>query len=69
MTYQCETCKGLTSRQLEVCGGFSAGLTANELATKLGIKRQTVTEHMTNARKVLGARTDRQAMFILGKYS
>lgn len=65
----CPTCKGLTPRQLEVCGGFSEGLTRADIAALLGISRSVVTEHMGAARKRLGARTDRQAMFLLGKDS
>jgi DNA-binding CsgD family transcriptional regulator len=47
----------LTPRQVEVVRLACLGLTAKETARQLGISKNTVDEHLSEARRRVGART------------
>lgn len=47
----------LTARQTEVVRLAALGLTAKETARRLGISKTTVDEHLTEARRRVGATT------------
>lgn len=49
--------KVLTARQTEVVRLAALGLTAKETARRLGISKTTVEEHLTEARRRVGATT------------
>ncbi|QHA03140.1 LuxR family transcriptional regulator [Streptomyces broussonetiae] len=49
--------KALTARQTEVVRLAALGLTAKETARRLGISKTTVDEHLTEARRRVGATT------------
>lgn len=55
-----ESDHGLTSRQLEVLQYMAQGLSADEIAGKLGISRKTVERHLRHCRDRLSAANDVQ---------
>ncbi len=54
----------LTSRQQEVVQYIAWGLTAHEIAKRMGIEYTTVKNHRQNALKNLGARSSAQCVAI-----
>ncbi|WP_305788025.1 response regulator transcription factor [Symbioplanes lichenis] len=52
-----DVAKALTARQTEVVRLAASGLTAKETARRLGISKTTVDEHLTEARRRVGATT------------
>ena len=57
----------LTPRQLEVSLLVAQGFQLKEAAVQLNISVHTASHHLTNAREALGAKTERQFMYMLGK--
>lgn len=57
----------LTDRELEVLGLVGAGLTNEQIASRLGLTRRTVETQLASASLKLGAATSRQAAALVGR--
>lgn len=54
----------LTHREIEIMKHSASGLTAKEIAKKIGLERRTVEIYMQNLRKKLGAKNAAHAIYL-----